>query len=125
MVPLLDMIRYHMFLIAKLWIPEYGSSEDATQFETLLAYSPYHNVEQGVAYPAALIATADSDSRVAPLHARKFAAMVQAKTGGDAPILLHVEAKAGHGKGKPISKRIEDTTDMVAFAMEQTGLLKK
>jgi prolyl oligopeptidase len=122
-VPLLDMLRYHRFLIARLWIPEYGSADDAEQFEFLAAYSPYHNVKDGASYPATLLLTAESDSRVAPLHARKFAALVQARTGGDAPIFLHVEAKAGHGQGKPISRRIDDVTDYVAFAMHQTGML--
>ena len=123
-VPLLDMIRYHKFLIARLWVPEYGSSNDPEQFKYLLDYSPYHNVKEGVEYPATLLLTAQSDSRVAPLHARKFAAAVQAKTSGNAPILLHVETRAGHGKGKPISMRIEDTTDVMAFAMSRTGLLE-
>ena len=122
-VPLLDMLRYHKFLIARLWIPEYGSADDPKQFEYLRAYSPYHNVAEGARYPATLLLTAESDSRVAPLHARKFAALVQDKTGGDAPIFLHVEAKAGHGQGKPISKRIDDVTDYMAFAMHQTGML--
>ncbi|MBW2277877.1 MAG: S9 family peptidase [Deltaproteobacteria bacterium] len=122
-VPLLDMLRYHKFLIARLWIPEYGSADDPAQFEFLRAYSPYHNVEDGARYPATLLLTAESDSRVAPLHARKFAALVQDRNGGDAPIFLHVEAKAGHGQGKPISKRIDDVTDYMAFAMHQTGLL--
>jgi prolyl oligopeptidase len=122
-VPLLDMLRYHNFLIARLWVPEYGSADDEGQFEYLRAYSPYHNAKDGARYPATLLLTAESDSRVAPLHARKFAALLQARTGGDAPIFLHVEAKAGHGQGKPISKRIDDVTDYVAFAMHQTGLL--
>ncbi len=122
-VPLLDMLRYHKFLIAKLWIPEYGSADDAKQFEYLRAYSPYHNVEHGRAYPATLFLTAESDSRVAPLHARKMAALLQAASTGPAPILLHVETKAGHGQGKPITKKIEEATDVIAFAMERVGLL--
>jgi len=122
-VPLLDMLRYHKFLIAKLWIPEYGSADDAEQFEYLRAYSPYHNVEHGRAYPATLFLTAESDSRVAPLHARKMAALLQAASTGPEPILLHVETKAGHGQGKPITKKIEEATDVIAFAMERVGLL--
>ncbi|MCP4678653.1 MAG: S9 family peptidase [Deltaproteobacteria bacterium] len=122
-VPLLDMLRYHKFLIAKLWIPEYGSADDAEQFNYLKAYSPYHNVEQGRAYPATLFLTAESDSRVAPLHARKMAALLQSASTGSEPILLHVETKAGHGKGKPITKKIEEATDVIAFAMERVGLL--
>ncbi|MDI1431015.1 prolyl oligopeptidase family serine peptidase [Polyangium sorediatum] len=121
-VPLLDMIRYHKFLIAKLWIPEYGSAEDASQFEWLWAYSPYHNVKAGTPYPAVLFATAEGDSRVDPLHARKMAALLQAEAGGDKPILLRVEGKAGHGAGKPISKRIEEATDVYSFLFWQLGV---
>jgi len=122
-VPLLDMLRYHRFLIGRLWVPEYGSADDPDQFGYLEAYSPYHNAREGERYPATLLLTAESDSRVAPLHARKFAALLQTKTAGDAPILLHVEEKAGHGQGKPISKRIDDVTDYIAFAMHRTGML--
>jgi prolyl oligopeptidase len=122
-VPLLDMVRYHKFLIAKLWIPEYGSADDPEQFRFLHAYSPYHRVREGAAYPSTLFLTAESDSRVAPLHARKMAALLQAESGGSDPILLRVESKAGHGKGKPISMRIDDTTDIIAFLMYETGLL--
>ncbi|MRG90853.1 prolyl oligopeptidase family serine peptidase [Polyangium spumosum] len=121
-VPLLDMLRYHKFLIAKLWIPEYGSSEDPAQFEWLRAYSPYHNVKPGAAYPAVLFATAEGDSRVDPLHARKMAALLQAEAGGDKPILLRVEGKAGHGAGKPISKKIEEATDVYSFLFWQLGM---
>ncbi len=121
-VPLLDMIRYHKFLIAKLWIPEYGSAEDPKQFEWLRAYSPYHNVKPGTPYPAVLFATAEGDSRVDPLHARKMAALLQTEAGGDKPILLRVEGKAGHGAGKPISKRIEEATDVYSFLFWQLGV---
>ncbi len=121
-VPLLDMIRYHNFSIARLWIPEYGSADDATQFKWLLAWSPYHNVKPGVKYPATLFTTADSDSRVDPMHARKMAALVQAATSSSAPILLWVESKAGHGAGKPLSKRIESDVDWLTFFMWQLGM---
>jgi prolyl oligopeptidase len=121
-VPLLDMIRYQRFSIARYWVPEYGSSEDTKQFEFLLAYSPYHNVKAGTRYPATLLTTAESDSRVAPLHARKMAALLQAKTGGDAPILLRVETKAGHGSGKPTSKRIAESVDILSFLMMRLGV---
>jgi prolyl oligopeptidase len=122
-VPLLDMIRYQKFRIARLWIPEYGSSDDPDQFEYLLDYSPYHNVEAGVEYPATLITTGDSDSRVDPCHARKMAARLQAATAGDLPVLLRVESKAGHGAGMPLSKRLEGTTDIYLFLMWQLGML--
>src|ERR1051325_5087473 len=99
-VPLLDMVRYHHFNIARLWIPEYGSSEDPDQFKVLHAYSPYHRVRDGERYPAMLITAAESDTRVDPLHARKFAARMQAANGSEAPILLRIETRAGHGAGK-------------------------
>src|SRR5262249_40130416 len=97
-VPLLDMLRYHRFRIAKLWIPEYGSAEDPKQFEWLFAYSPYHHVKEGTLYPAVLFTTAESDSRVDPLHARKMAAAMQAATASERPILLRVETKAGRSE---------------------------
>ena len=86
--PLLDMIRYHRFLAARYWVPEYGSSEDPEQFRYLLAYSPYHTVQAGTAYPATLFITGDGDTRVAPLHARKMTALLQAANGGRSPILI-------------------------------------
>ena len=120
--PLLDMIRYHRFLMARFWVPEYGSSEDPAQFKTLLAYSPYHNVRPGVKYPATLFITGDADTRVAPLHARKMAALVQAKTAGDAPILLLYDTKAGHAGGMPVNKAIEDDTNELSFLFWQLGV---
>jgi prolyl oligopeptidase len=121
-VPLLDMLRYHQFSIARYWVPEYGSSENPEQLAFLRAYSPYHNVKQGVRYPATLLTTAESDSRVAPLHARKMAALLQARTGGDAPILLRVETKAGHGAGKPTAKRVAEGVDILSFLMMRMGI---
>src|SRR5207237_10640984 len=95
-VPLLDMLRYQNFQIAKLWIPEYGSSDDPQQFQWLYAYSPYHHVTPGTVYPAVLFMTADSDSRVDPMHAKKMAALMQseAANGTDWPILLRTETKS-------------------------------
>ncbi len=121
-VPLLDMIRYHKFRIAQLWIPEYGSSDDVKQFKWLYAYSPYHRVKDGVAYPATLIFTAESDSRVDPMHARKMAARLQAATSGLGPILLRLEKHAGHGAGKPLGKIIAQYTDELAFLFGQLGM---
>jgi prolyl oligopeptidase len=121
-VPLLDMIRYHRFRIAQLWIPEYGSSEDPEQFKWLYAYSPYHHVKDGIAYPAVLIHTAESDTRVDPMHARKMTARLQAaSTGG--PVLLRLESKAGHGAGKPLGKVIDQLTDEWSFLFSQLGLV--
>jgi prolyl oligopeptidase len=118
-VPLLDMIRYQNFLIARFWVPEYGSSEDSSQFKYLLAYSPYHNIKPNTHYPAALIKAGESDGRVDPCHARKFAAEMQAVNVGDNPILLWIERKAGHGQGKPISKQLDDSADNWAFLFWQ------
>ncbi len=121
-VPLLDMLRYHRFLIARLWIPEYGSAEDPEQFPWLRAYSPYHHVRDGVAYPAVLLATAESDTRVDPMHARKMAARLQAATSSPRPILLRLESRAGHGAGKPLNKVLEELTDTWAFVFSEVGV---
>jgi prolyl oligopeptidase len=121
-VPLLDMLRYHRFLIARLWIPEYGSADDPEQFRWLRAYSPYHHVRQGVAYPAVLLATAESDTRVDPLHARKMAARLQAATSANRPVLLRLEARAGHGAGKPLSKVLDELTDSWTFVFSELGV---
>jgi prolyl oligopeptidase len=121
-VPLLDMLRYQNFQIAKLWIPEYGSSEDPKQFKWLYAYSPYHHVKKGTDYPAILFMTADSDTRVDPMHAKKMTALLQADNGGTNPILLRIEPKAGHGAGKPISKLVEEWTDINSFLFWQLGM---
>jgi prolyl oligopeptidase len=121
-VPLLDMLRYHRFLIARLWIPEYGSAEDPAQFRWLRAYSPYHHVREGVAYPAVLLATAESDTRVDPMHARKMAARLQAATSADRPILLRLESRAGHGAGKPLSKVVDELTDSWTFVFSELGV---
>ena len=125
-VPLLDMLRYQNFQIAKLWIPEYGSADDPKQFEWLYAYSPYHHVKPGQEYPAILFMTGDTDTRVDPMHAKKMAALMQAeaKNGGskERPILLRIETKAGHGQGKPVTKQIEENTDMYSFLFWQLGV---
>ncbi len=125
-VPLLDMLRYQNFQIAKLWIPEYGSADDPKQFDWLYAYSPYHHVKPGQEYPAILFMTADTDTRVDPMHAKKMAALLQAeaKNGAskDKPILLRIDTKAGHGQGKPVAKQVEDTTDMYSFLFWQLGV---
>ena len=123
-VPLLDMLRYQGFQIAKLWIPEYGSSDDPEQFEYLYAYSPYHHVKAGTRYPAVLFMTAESDTRVDPMHAVKMAALLQAEAANDSerPILLRVDAKAGHGVGKPITKLVDDAVDVWSFLFWQLGV---
>lgn len=114
-VPLADMLRYHLFQIARLWIPEYGSSDDASQYRWLRAYSPYHNVVDGTSYPAVLVMTGESDTRVDPLHARKMAAALEAATSSELPVLLRVERKAGHGQGMPLTKAVEGIVDAHCF----------
>jgi prolyl oligopeptidase len=116
-VPLLDMLRYQNFLIARLWIAEYGSAEDPEQYRWLRAYSPYHHVRDGVRYPAALFTTAEGDSRVDPMHARKMAALLQAQSAEDpdATVLLRVDRDAGHGIGKPLDKQVDDLADQYSF----------
>jgi prolyl oligopeptidase len=123
-VPLLDMLRYQNFQIAKLWIPEYGSAEDPRQFDYIYAYSPYQHVKQGTEYPAILFMTADSDTRVDPMHAKKMTALLQAQAanGPDRPILLRVDTKAGHGIGKPVGKLVEDGVDIWSFLFWQLGV---
>jgi prolyl oligopeptidase len=125
-VPLLDMLHYQNFQIAKLWIPEYGSAENPDQFKWLYAYSPYHHVKPGAEYPAILFMTADTDTRVDPMHAKKMAALMQAEAkNGDSktrPILLRIETKAGHGAGKPVTKQIEEFTDVYSFLFWQLGV---
>lgn len=121
-VPLLDMVRYHKFLVARFWVPEYGSSEDPEQFKYISKYSPYHQVKPGTKYPAVILITGDSDTRVDPLHARKMTALLQASTGSDRPILLHYDTKSGHSGGKPVNKQIVDLTDQMAFLFWQLGV---
>ncbi len=121
-VPLLDMVRYHRFGSGKTWIPEYGSADDPEDFKTLLAYSPYHRVTPATPYPALLMLAADSDDRVDPMHARKFVAAVQAATSSPHPVLLRVEANAGHGGGDMIKKSVEENVDVFSFLMGELGL---
>ena len=121
-VPLLDMLRYHLFRIAALWIPEYGSPDDPVAARWLAAYSPYQHVRDGVKYPAVFLHTAASDTRVDPMHARKMAARLQAATASGLPILLDVESKAGHGAGKPLRKVIAQLVDQWSFLFSQLGI---
>ncbi|MDD3731087.1 MAG: prolyl oligopeptidase family serine peptidase [candidate division Zixibacteria bacterium] len=120
--PLLDMLRYHKFLLGPLWVSEYGSADNAEQFEYIYKYSPYHHVKKGVSYPAVLFITGDGDTRVDPMHARKMTAMLQARTGSGNPILLHYETAIGHSGGLAVSKGIEQEIDMQSFLSWQLGL---
>ncbi len=123
-VPLLDMLRYHKFLAGPYWVSEYGSADDPDQFEYLRAYSPYHNVTVGTEYPAVFFETGDGDTRVAPLHARKMTALMQASTGSDKPILLRYDTEAGHSGGMPVNKTIENVAARLSFVMWQLGMLE-
>ncbi|MCU1397078.1 MAG: Prolyl oligopeptidase, partial [Acidimicrobiales bacterium] len=123
-VPLLDMIRFPRFLIARLWTDEYGDPDIAEEFAWLWAYSPYHRLVDGVETPAVLLTTAEGDTRVDPLHARKMAAALQHADGrhGDRPTLLFQAGRAGHGVGKPASKRAAEAADVLTFFAWQLAI---
>jgi prolyl oligopeptidase len=119
--PLLDMLRFQKFLDAPYWVSEYGSADNSDQFNYLYAYSPYHRISDNTKYPSTLLFTGDGDTRVAPLHARKMAARLQAANRGDAnrPILLLYDTKSGHSGGRPLNKIIEEYTDILSFLLWQ------
>ena len=121
-VGVMDMLRFQKFTIGWAWVAEYGSSENVEEFKALYAYSPLHNLKPGTAYPATLITTADHDDRVVPAHSFKFAATLQETHQGEAPVLIRIETKAGHGAGKPTTKVIEEATDRWAFLVRSLGL---
>ncbi len=121
-VGVMDMLRYQKFTIGGAWAPEYGTSDDSTQFKTLIAYWPLQNIKPGTDYPATLITTADHDDRVVPGHSFKFAATMQAAQSGQAPVLIRVDTRAGHGGGKPTSKQIDLATDELAFTAKNLGM---
>lgn len=116
-VGVMDMLRFHKFTIGWAWVSDYGSPENPEEFETLLAYSPYHNIRGGESYPPTMVLTGDHDDRVFPAHSFKFAAALQAAQSGDATVLIRIETRAGHGAGKPTAKLIEEFSDMWTFAL--------
>ncbi len=117
------MLRYHNFTAGRFWPGEYGNAEtNPEHFKFMYAYSPLHNVKKGVAYPATLVTTADTDDRVVPMHSKKFAATLQAVDAGKNPILIRIETKAGHGGGKPTTKVIEEQSDIYAFLFKTFGM---
>jgi prolyl oligopeptidase len=123
LVPLADMLRYHRFRIGRLWTAEYGDPDAPDAFAWLHAYSPYHRAADGTHYPSVLFGTAESDSRVDPMHARKMAARLQeAQADASRPILLRVESRAGHGQGKPVAKLVEELGDELAFLFHELGM---
>lgn len=120
-VGVMDMLRYHKFTVGKGWIPEYGNAENSPEeFENLYAYSPLHNLKPDVTYPATMVTTADHDDRVVPAHSFKFAAQLQQSNTGDNPMLIRIEKNAGHGAGKPVSKIIEEQSDIWSFLFYNT-----
>jgi prolyl oligopeptidase len=121
-VGVMDMLRYAEFTAGRGWMPEYGSPADAAEFKALYAYSPYHNLKPGTCYPPTLVTTADHDDRVFPAHSFKFAAALQAAQACDNPALIRIETRAGHGAGKPTSKRIEEAADAWAFLVKALGV---
>jgi prolyl oligopeptidase len=121
-VGVMDMLRFHKFTIGWAWVSDYGSADDPEQFKALYDYSPYHNIEDGVQYPATLVYTADHDDRVVPSHSYKFAARLQAAHGGADPVMIRIDTKAGHGAGKPTAKQIEEWADLWGFLVDQMGM---
>jgi prolyl oligopeptidase len=121
-VGVMDMLRFHKFTIGWAWTSDYGSPEDREHFEALLSYSPYHNVREGTSYPPTLVTTADHDDRVFPAHSFKFTAALQHAHRGNAPVLIRVEKRAGHGALTPVSKRIDTAADKWAFLIKELGM---
>ncbi len=121
-VGVMDMLRFNKFTIGWAWQPDYGSPQNPEDFKALLAYSPYHNLKAGTKYPATLITTGDHDDRVVPAHSFKFAAALQAAQAGDAPTLIRIETRAGHGGGKPTQMVIEEYADQYAFLTKVLGM---
>lgn len=121
-VGVMDMLRFQKFTAGRYWVDDYGSSDNADEFPALYAYSPYHNIKDGVCYPPTMVTTADTDDRVVPGHSFKFAARLQAAQGCDNPILIRIETRAGHGAGKPTDKIIEELADQWAFLVKNLGV---
>jgi prolyl oligopeptidase len=121
-VGVMDMLRFHEFTAGRFWVDDYGSSDNPEEFEALRAYSPYHNVKPGVEYPAVMVTTADTDDRVVPGHSFKYAAAMQKAQAGDAPILVRIETRAGHGAGKPTDMVVKDYADRWAFLVENLDM---
>ena len=121
-VGVMDMLRFNKFSAGRYWTSDYGSSANADEFKALYAYSPIHNIKAGTKYPAVLITTADHDDRVVPAHSFKYAATIQEAQAGDAPVLIRIETKAGHGAGKPTAKVIEEQADIYGFLMKNLGM---
>ncbi|MDQ3133158.1 MAG: prolyl oligopeptidase family serine peptidase, partial [Acidobacteriota bacterium] len=121
-VGVMDMLRFHKFTIGRAWTSDYGSADNAEEFAAIYKYSPLHNLKKGTKYPAVMVTTADHDDRVVPAHSFKYAATLQEMQSGDAPVLIRIETKAGHGAGKPTAKVIEEQADIYGFLMKNLGM---
>jgi prolyl oligopeptidase len=121
-VGVMDMLRFHKFTAGRFWTSDYGSPDNPEEFKAIYAYSPLHNIRKGAKYPAVLVTTADHDDRVVPAHSFKYAATLQEAQAGDAPVLIRIETKAGHGAGKPTAKIIEEQTDIYGFLVKNLGM---
>ncbi len=121
-VGVMDMLRFHKFTAGRFWVDDYGSADNADEFAALYAYSPYHNAKEGTEYPAILVTTADTDDRVVPGHSFKYAAAMQKAQAGDAPVVIRIQTRAGHGSGKPTDMIIEEYADRWAFLVDNLGM---
>ena len=121
-VGVMDMLRFQKFTEGRLWVDDYGSADNPDEFKALLAYSPYHNIRPGTRYPATLVTTADTDDRVIPGHSFKFIAALQHAQAGPAPVLIRISVRAGHGQGKPVSKLIDEITDLWTFLVKNLNM---
>ena len=119
------MVRFHKFLIARYWIPEYGDVEKQADFQNILSYSPYHNIRMGLNLPTTLVIAGENDTRVDPLHAKKFVAAVQNHLGQKNPFMLYMDYDSGHGSGKSTEQTITDLEFQYSFIMNQLGMVKE
>lgn len=121
-VGVMDMLRFHVFTVGSFWVEDYGSADDPEEFRALYAYSPYHNLKEGTKYPATLVTASDTDDRVVPGHSFKFAARLQHAQAGEAPVLIRIESRGGHGGAPALSEQIEEYTDILAFLVRNLGM---
>jgi prolyl oligopeptidase len=121
-VGVMDMLRFHKFTIGWAWTGDFGSSDNKSEFEAIYKYSPLHRLKKGQAYPATLVTTADHDDRVVPAHSFKFISELQYCNAGSEPVLIRVDVNAGHGSGKPVSKIIDEQSDIFSFLMDRLGM---
>jgi len=121
-VGVMDMLRYQKFTIGWNWVSDYGASDDSIQFNNLIKFSPLHNIQENIEYPAVLVTTADHDDRVVPAHSFKYIATLQEKYKGENPVVVRIETMAGHSAGKPTSKAIDEYTDMWSFVYQNLGI---